>query len=269
MSCLGPGYDPTPPRRWIRYQNQCSKPYAPSLSLEEILRLQMANKGNILQYKKNSSRWTKSQKYSYIANRQFTSWASQSETNSDPNIGLLDRVNSRYIIAPNSSNIIDNSTITSIQDINCIQTGTVPVIVNKLPQIGTGGQPQPTIPPQPTSSSNNTVNILPKVASEGNTLYVIKDGGSLICNKIVNPCSGEVLQKSRNRICYPTTCSDVPGIPTLLCWSNREPTYFPKVKRTYGTSNNKWPYNAKFIRAAKTKPITTSTVSTVTSIMSL
>lgn len=254
MSCLGPKYNPIPTRAWVRFQNECSEPFAPIITPEVMLRLQMNNKGNILQYKKNSSRWTKFQKYGYIANRQFTSWASQSETNSDPNIGLLERVNSKYIIAPQSSNIIDNSTITSVQDINCIQNGTTAgtpsSIINTLPAIGTSGPPPPTIPPQPTSSSNNnTTNILPKVQPEGTTLYVIKDGGSLLCNRIVNPCTGQLLQTSRNRICYSSTCSDVPGKPTLLCWSNREPSYFPKVKRTYGTSNNKWPYNAKFIRA--------------------
>ena len=47
MSCLGPKYNPIPTRAWVRFQNECSEPFAPRISPEVMLRLQMNNKGNI------------------------------------------------------------------------------------------------------------------------------------------------------------------------------------------------------------------------------
>jgi hypothetical protein len=90
----------------------------------------------------------------------------------------------------------------------------------------------------------------PIVAEPGVILYVLPDGGKLLCNRVVNQCTNELIQETYNQICFPTTCSDVPGKIQPLCWSNRNDTYFPKVKRTYGTSGDKWPVNAKFIRKA-------------------
>ena len=55
MSCLGNKYDPIPPRKWTRYHNICSQPDAPNISIEEQLRVEMIRKGNVLQYKNNSS----------------------------------------------------------------------------------------------------------------------------------------------------------------------------------------------------------------------
>ena len=253
MSCLGNKYDPIPPRKWTRYHNICSQPDAPNISIEEQLRVEMIRKGNVLQYKNNSARWTKWQKYWYLSQRSFTSWASQTQTVSNPNPDLLKRINSKYIVAPVSSNIIDINTVTSIQNINCIKDN-IPII-NNLPDIGNDGQQQPVIPLPPPDIENNTNNILPIVDTGETTMYVIEDGGTLICNKRVDPCSGKLLQEFHNGNCYPTTCSDVPGKIQLLCWSERVPTYFPKVKRTYGTSNNKWPINAKFIKAATPIPM--------------
>jgi len=250
MSCLGKYYDPNPPREWNRFHNRCSQPDNPSISLAEGYRLQMMRKGNVLQYKKNETQFSKKQKYWRLANRQFTSWASQTATVSDPNIGLLKRINSTYIIAPQSNNIIDSSSITSVQNANCIPMIN-PGNINNLPdQPTSGGQPPPPpIPPQPII--DGTVVIPPNIKPSDVILYLIEDGGTLLCNKIVAPCSGQLLQEFRSGDCYPTSFSDVPGKSRLLCWSGREKSYFQKVKRTYGTSNNKWPVNAKFIRSAK------------------
>jgi hypothetical protein len=119
-----------------------------------------------------------------------------------------------------------------------------------LPSIGGNGGNQPIIPPQPNISSSNISNP-PYIPPPGETIYVVPDGGTLVCNKIQDQCTGEIIDKTRDKICFPTSCSDVPGKIELLCWSGREPVYFPKVKRTYGTSGDKWPTNAKFIRTAK------------------
>ena len=65
----------------------------------------MIYKGNILQYKGNSSRLTKSQKYTQLAkgggpNRKKV-FATQSQTYSNPNTTGLQRINSTTIPFPN------------------------------------------------------------------------------------------------------------------------------------------------------------------------
>jgi hypothetical protein len=48
--------------------------------------------------------------------------------------------------------------------------------------------------------------------------------------------------------CNPLSASDVPGPTTAaLCYNSALPTYYPKVKRTYGTAGDKWPQGAKLI----------------------
>ena len=76
---------------------------------------------------------------------------------------------------------------------------------------------------------------------------IIQDGGVLICSVIQDPCTGTILDKTYTQDCYPSTDSDVPGKPTLLCWNSGMQTYYPKTKLTYGTTGNKWPTNAKAI----------------------
>lgn len=242
MSCLGPEYNPNPPREWIRYQTRC-------LNIDP--NTQMYRKANILQYINNSSQLTKQQKYASLAQRKFTSWASQTSQSSYPNIKSLKRVNQTYIVAPQSSNIIDSNNITSYELQDCI--------VNKinnninLPPISSSGGNSTSTPPPPPPSPNETPNypaLPPIVDTPGVPIYLIPNGGRLICNTIENPCTGAIIQKQANNICYPTSCSDVPGPIKLLCWSGILPTFIPKVKRTYGTSDNKWPVNEKFIFTA-------------------
>ena len=81
MSCFNNScYLPQPARAWSRVQNSCSLttnidnnglvkiPYSNQLVPASALGLKMAmlNKGNVLQYKANSSNLTQSQKYSKI-----------------------------------------------------------------------------------------------------------------------------------------------------------------------------------------------------------
>lgn len=90
MSCLMPGYNPTPTRMWSRVQSSCSLviPVNP-ITPDEALLLQMRRKGNALQYKANSSNLTKQQQYSLIAKGKWTNrtktWATQSVTYTNPN----------------------------------------------------------------------------------------------------------------------------------------------------------------------------------------
>ena len=112
-------YLPIPPRVWSRVQNPCTYAitdnsynsiYIPLIN--ETTSLAQANylekvqyKGNILQYKGNSSRITKNQKYSQIskglwANRTKV-YATQTQTYTNPNTIGLARVNYTNIPFPN------------------------------------------------------------------------------------------------------------------------------------------------------------------------
>ena len=100
-------YNPNPPRVWSRVQNQCTYTiagtyqtvYVPLNNKTELLAVanyqdKILYKGNILQYKKNSSNLTKNQRYSQISKGNWTNrtktFATQSQTYSNPNTtGLL------------------------------------------------------------------------------------------------------------------------------------------------------------------------------------
>ena len=110
MSCFNNSYLPRPPRAWSRVQNSCSlntefddnelvqMPYTNQFIPVSTLgyKTTMLNKGNVLQYKANSSNLTKAQKYSKIAKGQWvnrnTTWATQSTRGyTNPNTTSLKR----------------------------------------------------------------------------------------------------------------------------------------------------------------------------------
>ena len=193
-------YNPVPPKVWYRVQNSCYLTTQPITSYEYTK--QMLLKGNILQYKKNSSNLTNSQKYSLIARGQWVSrgktYATQSEKYTNPNTTSLLRVNGTSVVAP------------------------------------------PTFP-------NPNQDICPT--------NIYQDGGNLICNTTVNPCTGEVIKKTTNKICYPSSDSDVPGKITNLCWDNRLQTWYPKQRYIMNTTTDKWPEGYKgFVSALKPYP---------------
>jgi hypothetical protein len=114
-------YNPLPPRVWSRVQNNCTfltdssynSVYIPltnqttSLGLADIQE-KIQYKGNILQYKNNSSRLTKKQQYSQIckgfgANRTKV-FATQTQTYTNPNTTGLKRIN--YIEIPYPNQIV-------------------------------------------------------------------------------------------------------------------------------------------------------------------
>ena len=212
MYCLGPGYDPIPPRAWSRVQNRCSletnfsnQIYIPILkktvpSYQVSYELDVLAKGNILQYKKNSSNLTKQQRYSQIAKGMWTNrtktWATQSDRYSNPNTTSLQRIG--FVTIPN------------------------------------------------TNQNLNPISYCPNAD--------IKDGGILVCNKTVNPCSNEVIQTTYQSNCAPTSASDVPGPIIYLCYNNGFPTYYPKTRYIMNNSTNKWPVNYKLFRSANAIP---------------
>ena len=88
-------YNPIPPRVWSRVQDRCNRDVETTSNLKYDK--QMLAKGNVLQYKKNSSNLTKQQRYSQIAKGQWSGrrkcFAAQSETYSNPNTSSFKRVN--------------------------------------------------------------------------------------------------------------------------------------------------------------------------------
>ena len=199
-------YFPIPPRLWSRVQSQCSLSIGVGNNFDYATsdyKRQMLLKGNILQYKKNSSDLTKKQRYAQIAkgmwtNRKIT-WATQSASYTNPNTTSLQRVN--FTIIDPSNNIYSN-------------------------------------PPNP-------------FWAYGCPSTEIKDGGSLICSTTVNPCTDEVISQTLSqKVCNPTTDSDVPGEIIELCWNDGTPTWYPRQRYTMGTGGNKWPVNSKEIVSA-------------------
>ena len=132
---------PIPPREWSRVQGSCSLIVVNEIDNQDYVtipltgkvvpvsqigaELAMLNKGNILQYKKNSSNLTKKQKYSQLAQghrvSRHTTWATQSANGyTNPNTKSLERVNSENIVInPNSDNPI------TIQDLGTLVCGTI------------------------------------------------------------------------------------------------------------------------------------------------
>ena len=199
-------YLPIPPRLWSRVQSPCSLSVGIGDQFNYAVfdyKRQTLLKGNILQYKKNSSDLTKKQRYAQIAKGMWTNrtttWATQSVSYTNPNTTSLKRVN--FTIIDPSNNIYSN-------------------------------------PPNP-------------FFEYGCPSTEIKDGGSLVCNTTVNPCTDEIISQTRSQtICNPTTDSDVPGPIIDLCWNDGNPTWYPRQRYTMGTSGNKWPVNSKEIVSA-------------------
>jgi hypothetical protein len=222
-------YNPNPTKVWYRVQNQCSvntldnsnnNVYVP-LNNQYIpmdlatLQDKIQYKGNILQYKNNSSRLTKSQKYAQISkglwcNRK-KAYATQSETYTNPNTTGLLRVNSVEIPFPND-------------------------LVGYPNNISGPYQYNVTNPYECPSNS-------------------FQSGGNLICSSYANPCTGEITKNVYEKKCYPNYCSDVPGQPIELCWNPKLTTYFPRQRYVMNNSLSKWPQGYKsFVSATKPAP---------------
>lgn len=261
MSCLGPYYSPNPPREWSRVQNYCSLVYdnPPSTVKLPLIGITVSyqaslyytdliRKGNVLQYKNNSSNLTKSQRYSKIAKGMWTNrnttWASQTAEYTNPNIKSLKRVGNINI------NITTGGTETTLP----ITCPTLPIINNQsLPYIISESNINPVLPPPPTPNViTENSGIIPLVISDqtDSPPLVIPDLGNLICNTVENICTGETFSQQANRFFHPTTDSDVPGTIKELYWNNRIQTWYPKQRLNMSNSSNKWPYNSKFILPA-------------------
>lgn len=256
-----------PPREWSRFENRCAysltnplenlnsqkTKYVPFVDnifnpSDYIYQQAVFNKGNVLQYKKNSSNLTKQQRYAQIAKAMWTNrsitWATQGIIYSNSNTNSLKRVG--Y-----TSFDVTNGQTTSTQGITCPPTPSNPTFSSLPNRNTTVNTSQPIIPPINQSTLNSP--IIPVITEPAAiTSIIIPDGGSLICNVSENICTNEIYDVTHTRDCYLNDVSDVPGSPTLLCWNDGYQTFYPKTKLTYGTSGNKWPTNSKFIKSALT-----------------
>lgn len=214
-------YNPTPTRAWSRVQNPCTF-ITPGLPDQYNIYVPLTNKtisqsqadyenkqiykGNILQYKGNSARLTKTQRYSQLARcvgpNRTKVFATQTQTYTNPNTTGLLRSGFQTYNYPNE-------------------------IVGAPNNIS--GPFQYNIS-NPNDCSSNT----------------IQDGGILVCGTYANPCSGEIYIKSNTNtvICNSTSASNVPG-SGVLCWNKKVQTWFPRQKYTMNNSTNKWPVNYK------------------------
>ena len=273
MSCFNSNcYLPRPPRAWSRVQNECSLVTSYTGNLDELVRvpyskqlvsasllkekLDMLNKGNILQYKANSGNLTKNMKYSKIAQGQWTNrnttWATQSTRGyTNPNTTSLKRVGKINIAFDSVTRLPLGPTLLPV---TCLQ-------VNKnnypaLPSTGGGGTII-VIPPTPTPPINpNNDNFIPVVPPEVKPdPIVIQDEGVLICSIQEDICTGFTKQHLSQQLCNPTSDSDVPGRIQELCWNDGTPTWYPRQRYKMTNSGNKWPYT--------TGPEDTTTISAV------
>ena len=287
MACFAfNGKPPMPPRLWSRAQGICSTLPVDTITPEEADIIAMSSKGNVLQYKKNSSNITKQQRYSQIAKGQWTNrnttWASQSVTTTMPNTLSLKRVNYRTIylddgapanlpitcpnltpatfpnklpINPNTQNITPRPGVTTAFIEVC------PVYVKPAGEpIYIIPDPSPEVPKKPIDPK--IVPVLPyiKPPLEPTPRVVIPDGGSLICNISENICTGEVYSITpANQNCNPTSASDVPGPIMLLCYNDALPTYYPRQRRAYGSSGNSWPTQTELLSIINTPVNDTTT----------
>jgi hypothetical protein len=259
MSCNSNCYLPIPPRAWSRVQNNCSLidniqgnnqvqvPYSKKLVPASVLYLEyaMLNKGNVLQYKKNSSNLTKQQRYSQIAKglwtNRNTTWATQSTRGyTNPNNQSFQRVGSI------------NITLAGVPTTAPVTCPKGKIIINDpLPPIGTGGSANPeTLPPPPPPSDTGILLPDETVIEPPVEPIVIQDLGNLVCGTKENVCTGEIFRQQTDIICHPTTDSDVPGPIMELCWNDGTPTWYPRQRYVMSNSGNKWPTNYKFLVSA-------------------
>ena len=203
MSCFGTTYNPTITRTWSRIKPVCMQ--EPDYVLNE------QRKGDVLQYKKNSLNITKQQRYAKIARGKWinrnTTWASQSETSTNPNTKSLMRVN--YTGTPYCPPIIDPIIPPILPDNNNNNNNNNNPSVLPTPSDGGGGGGG-VLPPIPTPTPEPIIPVLP-------------DGGQLVCNMVQEICTGEIVDIYPSQTCYPTTFSDVPGPIIELCYSENIP----------------------------------------------
>jgi hypothetical protein len=221
-------YNPQPPRAWSRVQSLCSITTVPNSQYlvyvprtkqnippgQADLENQILIKGNILQYKKNSSNFTKNQRYSRISNIGIRgkTYATQSITYSNPNTSGLLRVNS-IEIPPNTIVGQPNN-----------ESG--PFQYNVRNPFGCS-----------STSVQSGGNLICNTVANPCTNKLIKTYKILNCSSI-------------NDSDVPGFSN--PDVAKVLCWDPRINTWYPKQRLIMSNSGNKWPTNYKALVSAVT-----------------
>jgi len=267
MSCDNNCYLPNPPRAWSRVQRNCFS-FDNSQQIPSYLGSVMINKGNILQYKKNSSNITKQQRYSQIAKGQWTNrnttWATQSTRGyTNPNNLSLQRANSI------------NVTLAGIPTTEPVTCPKPKNIMNFFLPRGSSNRGSanseviPPLPPPPIKPMPSITMLPPSIIAPPIQPIVIQNFGTLICGTQENICTGRIIRQPPDIICHPTSDSDVPGQIMELCWDDRTPTWYPKEQYIMTNSANKWPDNAQLFSSIKPlSPVITS-ISSIEQVVTL
>jgi hypothetical protein len=216
-------------------------PYSEKIVPYEELgaKIAMLSKGNVLQYKKNSSNLTKQQRYSLIAKGQWTNrtktWATQSDR------GYTNPNNQSYIRVGTTNVTLDG--VPTFLPVTCPR---FPIINNGvLPAIAGGGTQNNVLPPPVPPAPNAGGSVIPLVPVSPVEPIVIQDFGNLVCGTFENLCTGEIIRPILLDNCHPTTDSDVPGPIEELCWNDGNPTWYPRQRYVMSNSTDKWPVNAQ------------------------
>jgi hypothetical protein len=270
MSCLGPNYNPIPTREWDRFENVCihnnnNSSYTNNNNNSIIWNgksfpLSDLKKGNVLEYKKNSANITKQQRYAQIAKGKWinrtNTWASQTETYTNPNVGSLKRICYSKIITnnrqlENASRCLNSNQPTDLP-LSCnkyMKPTFKSLPVNKLYNNNNNSNNNTPIRPKklnltlPSTIQNNT-NTNINLTQKNVTPNVIPSGGMLVYNITENICTGEIYNITEPQTCFSSTDSDIPGKPTTLCYNSNLPTYYPRQRKTY-SEGGKWPQGEK------------------------
>lgn len=213
-------YNPIPPRAWSRVQNPCTYTVPGSDYTSAFIPLtgktvsqaqadyemKQIYKGNILQYKGNSARFTKTQKYAQLAKctgpNRTKVYATQSQTYTNPNTTGLLRVGYQTYPYPN-------------QIVGAPNNISGPFEYNVK---------------NPNNCNTNSV----------------EEGGVLVCGTYADPCTKEIIKQgiTTSGICNPSSASNVPGF-SVLCWNRKVQPWFPKPRYFMNNSGNKWPEGYK------------------------
>lgn len=198
-------YNPKPTRVWSRVQNQCT------FATDNVYEDKQLYKGNVLQYKGNSARLTKAQKYSQLSNC------------TGPNRTKVFATQTQSYTNPNTRGMIRNQ----------FQTYSYPNEIVGAPN-NVSGPFEYNIPNPDGCSSTDVL-----------------DGGTLACGTYIHPCTGEIYKRPNNDpvICNAASASNVPG-QSILCWDKNIQSWFPKPRYVMNNSTDKWPVNYKFLVSA-------------------
>jgi hypothetical protein len=272
MSCLGPNYVITNAPPWSRKASTCFNieniisnrldssgnefVYIPllkrSVLISEISNaLDMYNKANVLQYAYNSgtNRLTKNQKYALICKRKWSTrktFATQTETYSNPNMQLLERVNYGTVNLATGVQTIVPEPITCPSG-NPVPTPSVLPVNNNTPSNIPNILPGP--PPTPSNNKFTLPDIFPVVNES--IQRIAADGGNLIIGTISDICTGKTknICEQEPFVCFPSSASNVPpedGIDYNLCFVRDAPVWLPKKSAQASSNNNNNSTNKNF-----------------------